>query len=521
MRRDSVSLPTTPPLATPAPARDSTTKQIRGSSLLLAGRLLSLVLNFGTQVMIVRYLSKTDYGAFAYALSIVALVQNAATLGLDRSITRFVPIYEEREEYGKLFGTIVGVVGTILGLGLAAVILVVGLQGTLGTALIEDEQALSILLVLVALAPIQGLDTLIVGLFAVFAKPRAIFFRRYVLAPGLRLAVVLLLIGFGSGVMFLAGGYVVAGASGIGVYTWMLLRELRKRGLLARFDRAQFQVPAREVLAFTIPLLTTDILYVVMTTTDVLLLGHYRGAVEVADFRVIGPLAVMNQVVMSSFAILFMPLAARLFAREDRDGIGDLYWQTAIWMATLSFPVFAVTFSLAQPVTVLLYGEIYRDSGLFLALLSLGYYFNAALGFNGLTLKVFGRLRYIVSINLAAAAFNVALNLVLIPRYGALGAAIGTAATLLLHNILKQAGLRSTGIDLVDRRYLRIYGVIAAAAGAVLLTQVLASPPVYVGIVLAAAASVAVIGINRSALRIGERFPELAKSRVLRFLAGP
>jgi len=48
-------------------------KLIRGSSLLFCGRLIGLALNLAVQVLAVRYLSKRDYGAFAYALAVVAM----------------------------------------------------------------------------------------------------------------------------------------------------------------------------------------------------------------------------------------------------------------------------------------------------------------------------------------------------------------------------------------------------------------------------------------------------------------
>ena len=96
-----------------------------------------------------------------------------------------------------------------------------------------------------------------------------------------------------------------------------------------------------------------------MNTSDVILLGYFGGADDVADFRVIWPAAHLNQVVMASFALLFTPVAARMFARNDREGINNLYWQTAIWIAVLTFPIFALTFSLAAPVTETLYGSRY------------------------------------------------------------------------------------------------------------------------------------------------------------------
>jgi O-antigen/teichoic acid export membrane protein len=128
--RADVDTPVSPAVA--ETQEEATQKQIRGSSLLLAGRLLAVAVNFSIQVLIVRYLSKADYGAFAYALSIVTLVSSLATFGLDRSITRFLPIYQEHGRYDKMFGTIVMVTGTILSLSLTAILLVYGLHGLLG-----------------------------------------------------------------------------------------------------------------------------------------------------------------------------------------------------------------------------------------------------------------------------------------------------------------------------------------------------------------------------------------------------
>src|SRR5207237_8119577 len=64
---------------------------------------------------------------------------------------------------------------------------------------------------------------------------------------------------------------------------------------------------------------------------------------------------------------------------------------------------------------------------------------------------------------------NLTVNLLLIPRYGALGAAIGTAATLVAYNVFKQIGLwLATGVTPFDRRYTKLYSGIAVVAAALL-----------------------------------------------------
>ncbi len=86
---------------------------------MLIGRTMTMGVNFLVQIMIVRYLSQEDYGAFAYALSIVVLGQTLITFGLDRGVSRFLSIYDEHADYDRLLGTIVMVSGTILALGLS------------------------------------------------------------------------------------------------------------------------------------------------------------------------------------------------------------------------------------------------------------------------------------------------------------------------------------------------------------------------------------------------------------------
>jgi len=253
----------------------------------------------------------------------------------------------------------------------------------------------------------------------------------------------------------------------------------------------------------------------------VVILEQFAGLTEVARLRAQQPIAATNQLVMFSFATLFTPVAARMFAAGDRQGLNDLYWRTAMWIAVLSFPIFALTFSVATPLTHVLLGARYHDSALLLALLSFGYYFNAALGFNGLTLKICGRFRYVVVISLIVVVLNVAANLALIPFYGALGAAIGTSLAMIAHNILKQVGLRSgTAIATFERRYVKGYSVIFSVAIGLLLVEWIVRPPVVVGLAMAGLASWLVFRLNRDLLHIAGTFPELTRIPLLKRLLG-
>ena len=497
----------------------ATKKGIRGSGILLLGRFISMGSNFLIQVLIVRHLSKSDYGAFAYALSISVAFTTFIELGLDRSITRFLPIYDERGEPRKVVGTIVMQLATVLTLGISLILVVVGLRGFLTGKLIDSPEAMTLLAILVVLAPIQALDNMCQNLFAVYARPRAIFIRRHVLNPALNLTVVVLLLASGSGPAFLAAGYVLAGAFGFVIYGSLAIQVLRHSGLGPFLSPRNADYPIREVLAFTVPLLASDLLFTVMNTSDAILLGRLDGTEAVAAFRAIQPLAGANHLVFASFGVLFTPLVARLWARRDDDGIAHIYWSTALWVTVLSFPIFVVTFALARPVTIALLETRYASSATYLAMVSFGFFIDSILGFNGLTLKALGKVRAVVLLNVGAGIVNLALNIILIPRYGPLGAAIGTSTTLVVHNVLKQFALaRTTSIRLLEWRAAKVYLVVAVATLAVWLFETAFSPPFIVALGAAGVASLLVLLASRHSLEAAEVFPEVARLPLIRRL---
>jgi len=502
------------------PGRDANRKQIRGSSLLLVGRVIGLALDFATQVVIVRYLTKDDYGAFALALSIVAIGTTICLLGLERTVGRFAPIYHEKGDYGRMWGTLAVVVGTVVGMGLAVVLAAYVFQGLLG-GFVDNDVALGILLLMVVLAPIQALDSLLISLFATFGSARSIFFRRYVLAPVLQLGIVVALIATGQDVRALALGYVVAAALGLFVYSFVLLRMLHMQGLIKELRRETLRFPTREIFTFSVPLLTSDLAMVLRGSLTVVLIQVLSTTSQVAEFRAVMPVAIQNLFVATSFRFIFTPGAARHYARGDRVALNNLYWQTAAWIAILAFPLFALCIGFPEQLSVLLFGEQYRASGVILGILCLGYYVNGSMGFNALTLRVFNRVRFLALTDLSTAALNLVLAVVLIQQFGAVGAAVATSATFILQNFIYQWGLKTqTWVHGLDRRYVRPYASIIIGSIVIVAVSQLIRPPFLIGIVVVGVVSLLVFAINRHSLQIVDTYPELGRFRMMRRIFG-
>jgi O-antigen/teichoic acid export membrane protein len=487
------------------------TSHVRGSTLLLVGRVLSIGINIVSQALIARHLSQAEFGAFALAFSIASVGQVFITLGLHRGATQFFSRYEEANDHRRLVGTILLNIAVVVALGAVLVLGVALAQGALTSSGLLDPTATGLLLILVTLAPIDALDDMLIALFAVFGSPRSIFLRRYLIGPLLRLIVAAILVLADGNATALAIGYLLATLLGLAAYGAIFARILARRGVFRTLRTASPIVPAREVLAFSVPLLSNDGVWLLINTLPLVVLGASRGLEEVAAFQVIRPAAALNQIVSNAFYVLYLPAASRLALRRDPQASGQLFWRTAIWVTVMSFPIFAGTFALGRPIAGLLFGERYEPSGVYLSILAVGYAINSALGFSGVTLAANGHGRTVAVVNALTAVIGVVLALILIPVAGALGAAIASALTLILQSAILQITMRrQVGIELVDREAIRVFSIVAVAALALVLIQAL-MPFGWWTVLAAVIASLAVLYLCRDALRIEALFPEVGQ----------
>ena len=513
--------PDLPTEAPPAGADGELRQHIRGSSLLLFGRVIAIFLNFATQVLTVRYLSKGDYGAFSWAIAVVTMGSTLSLLSMQKVVSRFLPIYMEKKDLPAQRGAILLAVGSTLTLGLAIIAMTFAARGWLTESLVSNQKSVGLLLVLVVLVPMQGLDSLLHALFAVLASPRAIFFRRHILSPLFRLAAVLTIILTAGSVRALAIGYLVAGALGIGAYLVLLRSLLARLRIIGREAPPGVRVPAGEMYRFGLPLVTTDILWFLKTTVVVIILEAIRGTDAVAEFRAVVPLAGLNVLILHNVRVLYLPLASRLLARNEFDSVGTLYSRTSAWITVISFPIFAVCVFLAAPVTTLLFGDRYSSASTILIVLAVGQYVDAALGVNLSTLNAFARVRFIASVNCLVAIFAVALQFILVPRWGALGAGIAATATVVVQNALNQTGLiRLAGVGQFRGSQLRVYGAVGVSIGILLAARSLTSKPWIIALLIVVISG-CLIRWSRDALDITETFPELKRVPGLRAFLGP
>ncbi|WP_246277907.1 lipopolysaccharide biosynthesis protein [Phytohabitans rumicis] len=258
---------------------------------------------------------------------------------------------------------------------------------------------------------------------------------------------------------------------------------------------------------FTGPRAVASVAQLALQRVDVLLVAGLGGLAAAATYAVASRFVVLGQFANQGITQSVQPRLAEALATGDRRTANALYQTATGWLVLLTWPLH-LTVNTYAPLYLGLFGDHYRHAGPIVVVLASAMLVATGCGMVDVVLSMAGRTRWNLANVLAALAAMVLVDLALIPRYGALGAAIGLAVAVLLNNIvpLIQVG-RAVGLHPFGP------GTVAAAALAFtcfgVLPQLLvpAAGPVAAAVLCAAAYAFGAYRLRRTLALVGLRTP--------------
>ena len=180
------------------------------------------------------------------------------------------------------------------------------------------------------------------------------------------------------------------------------------------------------MLRFSLPQTLTVMLFWGVLWTDTVLLGRFGTAVEVGIYAVATRWLMPAYAIATAIGQMFSPRIAAEDARGDRATLARMLKRVTYWNTSLSIPIF-LTLALIPGALLALFGETYSLGATALAILALGQLLNTAAGPLGQVINMSGRAHINMMNNAAVAGLNVVACIVLIPRFGMVGAALSFA----------------------------------------------------------------------------------------------
>jgi O-antigen/teichoic acid export membrane protein len=423
------------------PLGDSLKKIVRGSGIALLGAAIGILVGFITRLLIARYGLQANYGIFSLALVVLQLAAVIAGLGLNQGATRLIAYFRGSGEDDKVRGTIFTslrfntVTSIIIGLAIffTADIISVNIFHTPGLAPALRTFAVGI--------PFITLISALAAFFRGFDRVEpGVYFQDIALSAFTLITLLIIVI---MGLPFVNVFYaylaaVIATFIAFAVYT---ARKLPQRVGLTYMKKTP--PISKELLFFSLPLLGSTIMATIVAQTDTVMLGYFKTMETVGLYNVAYPMALLISAPINAMLLIYIPVATGQYSRNLMDELRRNYTVVTKWLVSLILPVFLVFALFPEAAIHLFFGQGYVPAATALRILSIGFIINNLLGPNGGTLIAMGHPRFILWTTLATATVNVLLNIALIPPMGMVGAAIASAISITVINIIRSVRLYS------------------------------------------------------------------------------
>ncbi len=422
----------------------------RGGAFVFTGSVLSRALGFVLQVFLGRMLGVAGYGIYALGVSVIEVCGQLSQLGISNGLVRFVAMCRAESNIPGLKGTLLASFGMGLGASLAGAVALACAAPWLSIRVFHEPGLVLPLRILAFALPFYNLAS-----FAQSALRGAQRMATFALIGVARVIATLVAAGAlviaGFGVAGAVGGFAIAA-----LLTSILGISILVKSLPANTWYVGASPQLREILRFSIPLYLAGFSYIIMSRTDIMMLGYFSSSADVGAYRAAVSLARLAVFALAAINMAFAPMIAELYQRNEHEELSRIYKTAARWSMLLSLVV-ALPLILFSNELLGMYGSDFQRAEWALVILAVFQLVNAGVGSVGFMLQMSGHQDWVLGNNLFSAAMNVVLNLWWIPRWGILGAAVATGLSLAANNLF---GMIEVYILLktqpFDRDYMRL-----------------------------------------------------------------
>ncbi len=191
-----------------------------------------------------------------------------------------------------------------------------------------------------------------------------------------------------------------------------------------------------EIIKFSFPLMLVGLLGMIMHWIDILMLGYFLPPKDVGIYQPAVRTTGIIRLFLVSFSGIFTPMIAELISKNAIREMEQIYKLTCRWIITLAVPFFIIVIVRSEQIMMLFGNDFLEGANLLLLLLS-GMLFQAIGNPAGSTLVMAGKTKLVLLNTIFISIINIFLNIVLIPKMGLMGAAWGTAISLIFLCIIR------------------------------------------------------------------------------------
>ncbi|HLC60539.1 MAG TPA: flippase [Candidatus Nanoarchaeia archaeon] len=396
---------------------------VRGTITVLVISLFAAFLGYLVRLVMARNLSVEDFGLFNSVFSFLGLLGVFKSLGFDKALIKFIPefLHENKKDFIK--SSIFYVCIIMLVINIIIILGVYLFSSYLSMNFFQSPKA-GIVLKLLAIAFFVDSFVMVVK-FAFQGFKKMIYFS---VIDIVRMILILIIIFIGIkmnyGLLGPVIAYTITPFILLLVFGWILLKNVFPDFSTSKFSFDMGLI--KKISKYSIFVTETSAAGMILYYTDIVALTYFSDLKSVGLYSVALPTTKVLLYFPRAISGVLLPLTSELWVKKKNDllkiGIESLYKYSII----LIIPAVFIMFSFSDLLITVLYGKGYIMASNSMKVLSIGMIFAVLYGINISFFAGIGKPRITAIVVYAAAAFNFVGNIILIPIFGIIGAAITT-----------------------------------------------------------------------------------------------
>jgi O-antigen/teichoic acid export membrane protein len=402
----------------------------RGSAIAFILKILSAAIGFANQVILARILGAGGVGEIMLAISVIRISVHIAKFGMEESMMKFIPLYVDQKDDSRLKGTVSFSIRFCLLFSAAFILLILLLSKFISINIFHSEGLLKLLPVMVIAIPIWVIRDLIGGILRGYKDTFRALIPESIISPLLRIIIFLILILKGASPLYAVIAYVAGEAVSLSVSVKFLRKKLKKLSSVKK------QCDTRKILDVAHTIVFTSMSVLLYTQADIWILGMFKSTETVGIYGVAAKLVLLVYFPIMAFAAVIPSLISQIHTAGDTKELKRVVGESSRWILSMSIPIMLILVLEGRLILKYFYGPEFEAGYAVLLILVLGQMIKAGAGLIGVILQMTGEHRVYMKINIIGGILNIILNILLVPRYGMIGAAAATAFCLSLIDVI-------------------------------------------------------------------------------------
>lgn len=400
--------------------------------IFVIGTIFTVICSYAYRLILARWLGPGEYGVVSLGLAIIGLVSNVISFGLYDGLFRYVSYYRTKNNPEKVKGTFLAVTKLVLPLSVLVGILVFFFSNKIASNLLHNPPLAPILQLLAITIPLMFLANSFLQVCRAYKKLQYEVISRNFIENITKIVFTILFLFLGFKTIGVIFAYIISLIIGTAVAGFFMQTKIAD--ILSTKIKAEYSY--KEIIKYSLPLSLVSIISPIEHWLDTIMVGFFMTNTDVGLYNAALPTAQMVKIIFPALTALTIPIAIELIINKKLDDFIKTYKIISRWIFIICLPIFLIIILFPKPILNLLFGSEYISASTSLVILAIGYFVYAIAGPARQTVNAIGKTNYTLINYIIATLISIFGTIILIPIIGIAGAAIATAVSFAMTNVL-------------------------------------------------------------------------------------